>query len=533
VHNSLDTYDKLLADKATMLTLWREIGEFLYPNQSDFGRYYTTQSNQPNKRRLIFDPTGEQALDIFASSMVGLLANPAAKWLAFETDNQSLLDDKEVQIFLDDAQRKTLSVFNNPRTKFYDNLQTCLKMIGAFGAGMLLVDTDEDSVVKFRAESPRNFDYTEDFGGNVKDVFLERVYTVAALKDKKDEWQLPVGLLDRPETDKMTVIRHIQPNPNFDPTKLGKKFAKFHSHYYLKDTKTLLHTGFFNSVRAAVGRWDRVDGSKWPDSCARVALANVKLMQNADRSMIVAMEKELRPTLFVSSEAKFGKLDTSAGAVNVGRGNPNDSIREMRTTGNVGQAFAWMEVKRQQIRQAFYVDVFQTAESLAMTATEANIRNQEKLRIVTPKAAKIQSDLLGVVAETVLAELIKLKQIKVPRALLEAGGEIKVTYISPIAQAQRFGDAQNMLQFMNDISMIAQAFPEALDKVDPDAMVDEMAEIRGIPESILRGKKTTGDKAGFEDIRAQRAQAQQMQQQIAMAQQAGEAGQAVQGVLNG
>ena len=530
---SLETYDKLLSEKAVMLTLWREIGEFLYPNQSDFGRYYTSQTNQPNKRRLIFDPTGEHSLDIFASSMIGLLANPAAKWLAFETDDQALLDDKEVQIFLDDAQRKTLSVFNNPRTKFYDNLQTVLKMIGAFGAGMLLVDSDDDSVVKFRAESPRNFDYTEDFGGNVKDVYLERVYTVAALKEKQGEWELPQSIMERQDTDKLTVIRHIEPNPNFDPSKLGKKFAKYHSHYLLKDTKTLLFTGFFNSTRAAIGRWDRIDACKWPDSCGRVALAGVKLMQNADRAMIVAMEKELRPTLFVSSEAKFGKLDTSAGAVNVGRGNPNDSIRELKTTGNVSTAFQWMEVKRQQIRQAFYVDVFQTIENIAMTATEASLRNQEKLRLVTPKAAKIQSDLLGVVAETVLAELIAKKKLKVPRALLEAGGEIKVTYVSPIAQAQRMGDASNMLNFMNDLSIMAQAFPEVLDKVDPDAMVDEMAEIRGVPESILRPKQTSGNKVGYEDLREQKAQAQQAQQQIAMAQQAGEAGQAVMGALNG
>jgi hypothetical protein len=95
------------------------------------------------------------------------------------------------------------------------------------------------------------------------------------------------------------------------------------------------------------------------------------------------------------------------------------------------------------------------------------------------------------------------------------------------------GDASNMLNFMNDLSIMAQAFPEVLDKVDPDAMVDEMAEIRGVPESILRPKKTSGAKVGYEDLREQKAQAQQEQQAIAMAQQAGEAGQAVMGALNG
>jgi hypothetical protein len=525
-----ETVDRLKGEKDGILNLWREIGEFIFPGQQDFYRYFANQNAGEKRRRPIYDPTGEQSLDIFASSMSGLLANPAAKWVGLETEDQNLMDNKEVGEFLDEAQLKVLSVFNNPRTKFYDNLFSCLKMLGSFGTGMLMMDEDEESVARFRAESPKNYDYTEDFAGGVDEIFFEREFTIGALRGKveKEEWKIPEEYLKKPDTEKTIILRHIFPNPNYKPGGLGEKYAKYLSHYYLKEKKQLVKTGFFNQKPAAIARWDRLDTGKWPDSPARVALASVKLMQQADRAMTVAMEKELRPALFVSSESKFGKLDTSAGAVNVGRGNPNDSIRELRTTGNgVSNAFVWMEAKRQQIRTAFYVDVFQTAQDINMTATEAQIRNQERLRGIAPKATKIQSDLLGPAVEKVLAILIKTRKLNPPKALIESGSNVKITYISPIAQAQRLADAQSMLQYLNDLSQMAQVEPEVLDVVDFDAAAYEMADIRGIPEKVQRSPEE------IEQIREQRAQAAQAQQQLQLLQQAGEAGQAVQGAVSG
>jgi hypothetical protein len=183
---TLARYEKLHGQKQIYLNLWQEIGEFCYPAQQNFTRYIPQGSalsdGQGKRRRPIFDSTPEQSLDIFASSMVGMLANPASKWVNFQVIDSALVEDRDVQLFIDEAQQKVLSVFNNPRTKFYDNLFTALKMIGAFGTASMLVDSDEEDVAKFRVESPRNFDFTEDFSGNVDEVFFEKEWTVDNLR---------------------------------------------------------------------------------------------------------------------------------------------------------------------------------------------------------------------------------------------------------------------------------------------------------------------------------------------------------------
>jgi hypothetical protein len=155
-----------------------------------------------------------------------------------------------------------------------------------------------------------------------------------------------------------------------------------------------------------------------------------------------------------------------------------------------------------------------------MTATEATIRNQEKIKLIAPNVARLQSDLLGPAAERVLGILIEQGKIEVPEKL--KGQEIKVVYLSPMAQAQKANDAANIMQFLQDLSMIAQVNPNVLDIVDFDKMADELADIRGIPERLLKSDEEV------EGARQAKEQAMQAQQMLSMAQQAGEAGQALQ-----
>lgn len=514
LENTLAVYHKLKQDKTAQLTLWQEIQDFMYPNGEQLTRY--TRAN--NNRRQIFDDTGERSLDVFAKNLSAIMANPANKFIGFQPEDIKLLDDREVQLFCDDAQRKVLAVFNNPRNRFYDNFYSTVKIIGALGTGSLFIDSDDEDVAKFRSVGPKNIDFTEDFAGNVENVYFEKEFTVDQIKSKG--WKMPPLAEKLKGDEKVKVLRCIKKNQNYDIKSIKPEDRKYKSEYYLLDYNYLLDTKFFNTLPTPVGRWDRLDGEKWGDSPARVALANVKLCNVTDKFMTVAMEKILSPQIIVSSESKFGKLNTSTGTVLSVRGSVNDGYRQEAFAGDPRAPMEWLLYKQQAIRSAFYIDIFQTAETQTMTATEATIRNQEKIKLIAPNVARLQSDLLGPAAERVLSILIEQGKIEVPAKL--KGQEIKVVYLSPMVQAQKANDAANIMQYVQDLMVIAQIKPEVLDRFDEDKAADELADIRGIPERLLKSDKE------IEQVRAAKAQAMQMQQALSMAQQAGEAGQALQ-----
>lgn len=516
----IEKFNKLEADKSPNLNLWQEIGEFCYPQVSNFTRYF---GKGERRGRLLFDGTAERALEVFAASMIGLIANPASRWIDFQPADTKLMEDRSVKEFIDEARTKVLAVFNNPNTKFYDNLFTVLQMIGAYGTGCLFIDEDKDHVARFRAESPRGLNFTEDFSGSVEEVYFSRKYRVDQLEG--DEWDLPEDFKRKSPGDMVEVLRVIYPNKDYDPGKIGRAFAKYHSCYYLKDDQKLIKESYFDTMPAPIGRWGRLDDDKWGDSPARVALSEVKLINVTQKGVTVAMEKRLKPTLVVSSDAKFGKFDTTAGQPLVARGNVNDAIKQLDMSGDVGIVLEWQELIRQAIRSSFYVDVFQSADQIDMTATEANIRYASQLRIVAPRGARVQSDILGPAAERVLDMLIRSGKLVVPRVLKKA--ELRVTYVSPLAQAQRAQEGTAMIQYAQELAMIAQVKPGALDWLDEDAFAKELAAIRGVPEKVIRLKK---------DVDNQRKAQQDMaaaERTLQLTQQAGEAGQAINAAENG
>ena len=518
-------FKKMEGDKSTYLHLWQEIADFMYPQMYHLTRYF---QKGEKRRRVIFDNTAERALDTFASSMLGLLANPATKFIAYQADDPNLMDDRGVQIHYEAVQKKALAVFSNPKTKFFDNLFTCLKVTGAFGTAPLAVDSDEEHIAKFRAESPRNFNFTEDYQGNVADMYLSREMTTDQLKESG--WDVPEKILQEEDQKTHKVIRYLKLNPDFDPSRAGEKYAMYQSYHVLEKTGDIINTEFAYTPPMAVARWDRLDFEKWADSPARVALADTKMLNAYKRAEMVAIEKTLNPPIAVSSEAKFGKLDTSAGAVNVARGPLANNIAQLgQTVGNIALPNQWAEGVSRDILSAFYVDIFQTAETPNITATEAQIRFQEKLRGLSPKAAKLQSDLIGPIAERVYALIVTREELKQaagdrnydkelvrPEKLRNAN--LSVSYLSPISQAQRAGERTVLLQTMQDVASISQIDPAAMDIIDIDASVKELTDISGIPEKLLRPEDEV------EEIRAARSQQQAVQQVLSTAQQAGEAG---------
>jgi hypothetical protein len=512
---TIQQYKKLRGDKSTQLFLWQEIQDFMFPNGEHLLRYNTKGQNN---RRQIYDDTGERSLDVFAKNLSAIMANPANKFIGFQPEDTTLLDDREVQLFCDEAQRRVLTVFNNPRNRFYDNFYSTVKIIGALGTAALFIDSDDEDVAKFRAEGPKNIDFTEDFSGNVEDVYFEREYTIKVIKGKK--WKLPTEVSQLKDDDKLKVLRVIKKNKNYDNKSIKPEDRKYISEYYLLDYDHLLDTKFFNTMPTPVGRWDKLNDEKWGDSPARVALSNVKLCNITDKFMTVAMEKILSPQIIVSSESKFGKMNTSSGSVLTVRGSVNDGYRQEAFAGDPRAPMEWLLYKQQAIRSAFYIDIFQTAETQTMTATEATIRNQEKIKLIAPNVARLQSDILGPAAERVLALLIEQGKIEVPEKL--KGQEIKVVYLSPMVQAQKANDAANIMQFVQDLAMVAQVNPDVLDIVDFDNMADELADIRGIPERLLKSDKE------IQEVRDAKAKAMQTQQMLSTMQQAGDAGQSIQ-----
>ena len=182
------------------------------------------------------------------------------------------------------------------------------------------------------------------------------------------------------------------------------------------------------------------------------------------------------------------------------------------------------------IKRAYSADLFMMLDQQekSMTAREVLERTQEKMNILGPVVQRMQFEFLGRIIERVYnildrAHVFPESEDEEMAAFLREQ-EIRIEYISPMAQAQKMSGLVNIEQAVAFVAQIAQFHQDVLDKVNWSESVNRYFDMLGAPAAIKR----TDDE--YEAIQQQKqemaAKQQQMQEAAAMAEMAAPAAQA-------
>jgi len=166
-----------------------------------------------------------------------------------------------------------------------------------------------------------------------------------------------------------------------------------------------------------------------------------------------------------------------------------------------------------------------------VTAREVVERHEEKMLMIGPVLEQLYSDLLDPLIDTAFSYIMDAGIAPPPPAELE-GEELKVEYISVLAQAQRMAGMEKVEQFSGFVGSIAEfqakagKDPDVIDNIDFDKAVHIYGDMIGVHPEILRDEK----KRDF--IRAEKARAMQQQMMMAQAQQAAQVGKDMSAIEN-
>jgi hypothetical protein len=146
-----------------------------------------------------------------------------------------------------------------------------------------------------------------------------------------------------------------------------------------------------------------------------------------------------------------------------------------------------------------------------ITAREIDERHEEKLLMLGPVLERLHSELLDPLIDRTFN--IMLRNGLVPPPPEELGGvDLKVEYISVMAQAQRAIGTGAIERLAGFVGNLAAVKPEVLDKFDADQSVDEYAEMLGVPPKIVVSDENV------QKIRAERAEMEQQHMMMEQAQ---------------
>jgi len=329
-------------------------------------------------------------------------------------------------------------------------------------------------------------------------------------------------------------VRHvIQPNNKYDPRKPVAKYKKYESCYWEAGSTTMQGSNYltpndkmkylresgYDYFPVLAPRWERSAEDVYGTDCpGMTALGDIRALQIMEKRKAQAVEKMVNPPMVGPTSLRSAKVSILPGDVTF------TDVREGQqgfrpaheVNPRVNELLLDIQAHQERIRRAFFEDLFlmlSTTDRRDITAREIDERHEEKLLALGPVLEQLNQDLLDPLIDITYQIMDRQGLIPEPPEELK-GIDLKVEYISIMAQAQKLVGISSVERFTQFVQGVSGFQPQALDKVDADQMLDVYADILSLPPGIVR---TDDQVAQLRADRERQAQAQQQMQLMAQA----------------
>lgn len=484
------------------------------------GTNITNKKNKGAKIHTLYDATSLDCGDILAAGLANYLTPEASKWVYLEHSNPALRDNKEVKEWMQDVSSEVLLTLS--RSNFYNQMPIFYKASGIYGTAGLFCEKDKNDGVRFYNVPIDKLYLTEDARERPNEFYLKFEYTaeqaISRFGDKCSQEIKDCYASGRNEDKKFEFICFIGNRLERNPDKIDKLNMPIRMVWIDAKTKAKMDETGFNSMPCVAHRFYKQPQIVYGYSPAMKALPYVQVVNTMADTIIRASMKSSDPAIAIPDDAFLGAPNFNPRQINYyqrGRLSPKDDIFPLGNFGNINIGLAEIEYYQNQIKKIMFVDAFQAFAELTkqMTVPEVMERVSEKMTLLGPAVGRYMNDVLQPLIEKVVFILWESNMLpKMPDVMLN-DPRFEVKFVGRLVQTQRQSEMNNLINALSITGQIAAMNPEALDKINTDEAVNEIFDISGVPQKILR------DDNELEQIRQARAQAQAQMQQMAMLEQ--------------
>ena len=518
---------RLMEKRSTWESHWQEIADLMLPRKAEI----TKERARGDKRSTqIFDATGIHSLELLAASLHGMLTSSANRWFSLRYKEAILNESDEAREWLEDSIDKMYLAFarSNFQQEIFENYHDLI----AFGTSCLMVEEDEDDIIRFSARHIKEIYIEENKKGLIDNVYRKFKLTVDQAMQKFGPENLSKEINNTHKSnpyDEVEICHIVRPRFSYDGSKQDKKNMKFQSIYFEHSTDHIISVGGFNENPYVVSRYLKSSTEIYGRSPSMNALPDVKVLNKMVEHGLKAAAKQIDPPLLVPDDSMLAPVRMTPGSLNYYRSGSRDRIEPLNIGQNTTVTLNAENARREAIARMFHVDQLQIQSNRTMTATEVLQRNEEKMRILGPVMGRIQSELLEPMINRVFFIMLRNRLFREAPPIL-ANQEIDIEYVSPMALAQKGQELQNVMRGLELFGSLAQTMP-VMDYIDENGLVKQLVQTLGLPARMIKSDKEV------QAIRMERQEAQQqqmqMQQQLAESEMAKNAAPLAKEVLNG
>ncbi|EIW8745438.1 phage tail protein [Klebsiella pneumoniae] len=508
---------QLTNDRSSFDPHWRELSDFINPRGS---RFLVTDVNRNDRRNTkIVDPTATLAARTLSSGMMSGITSPARPWFKLATPDPDMMDYGPVKLWLEVVQRRMNEVFN--KSNIYQSLPLLYASLGNYSTGAMAVLEDDSDVIRTMMFPIGSYYMANSARGSVDTCFRKFSMTVRqlvmefGLNNVSDSVK---GMWDSGNYESwIEVIHAVYPNIDRDTAKLNSKNKPVKSVYYEVggDSDKLLRESGFDEFPIMAPRWEVNGEDVYGSSCpGMIALGQVKALQLEQKRKSQLIDKATNPPMVGPSSLRNQRVSLLPGDITyIDQVTGQDGFKPAYLVNpNTADLLADIQDTRQIINSAYFVDLFMMLQNINTRSmpVEAVIEmKEEKLLMLGPVLERLNDECLNPLIDRTFSIMARKNLLPPPPDVLQ-GMPLRIEYISVMAQAQKSIGLSSLSSTVGFIGQLAQAKPEALDKLNVDQAIDAFAEMSGVSPTVIVPQEQV------EQVREQRAQQQQQQQMVAM-----------------
>lgn len=515
----IQEYNYLFGLRGNWNSHWTEIAQRIMPMDSYLFQNHSALGSQGDKRNQeIYDSTGVSALQKFGAILDSLLTPTNQYWHHIRPQDDVLMRDKGTRIWFESVNSILFQERYSPKTNFTSQNQNQYKSLGAYGTGCLFID--DLIAVGIKGLRYKNVHLSECYlqenhqgvvDANCRHFMLTARQAVQKFGDAVPE-HISSVVENSPERQ-FFFLHWVKPREDVDIKRKDFKGMPFASYYVSIEGKKIVGEGGYKTFPYSISRYEQATNEAYGRSPAMNVLPAIKTLNEQKKTMLKQGHRVVDPVLITHDDGIMDAFSLEPGSINAG-GISSDGrvLVQPLPTGNIQAGIEMMNEEKAIINDAFLVNLFQIlTETPEMTATEVMERVREKGILLAPTVGRQQSEYLGPMIEREIDILSRQGRLPpMPRMLLQAKGQYKVLYDSPISRTREAEQASGALHTLQYLSQLAQSLqdPSVTDVINKDKTAHGIARISGMPSEWMN------DQGEVDQIRQSRAKQQQIQQAI-------------------
>ena len=516
----------LITQRSSWLTDWMDVSAYLAPR---LGRWFPTDTNRGGRKsQLIYDRTAARGLRVLSAGLMSGMTSPARPWFRLTTRDPDLAKSGPVKLWLALVGERMRDIFTHSNT--YRGLHSMYKQLGTFGVSCSLVLEDFEDVIRFYTMEAGEFCLAANARNVVDTVYRELQMTQAQLVEqfgaKACSARIQADLREGRNLDQWITISHmIEPRRVRTIGAPDARNMPFASYWIeqgrdVEDEIFLRESGYKRFPALAV-RWEPTGNDVYGDSPGLEGLGDIKQLQHQQLRKSQGIDYKTKPSMQTAAANKNRDIDLLPGGISfLDSMGDKEGLRPTFQAEHLDLRDLREDIQdvRQRISDCFYEPLFMMMandeRAQPATAREIAERHEEKLLMLGPVLERFHDEMLAPLIDITFDRMMDAKLVPPPPDELQ-GQDLKIEFVSVLAQAQRAVGLQAVDRFLGTVGNMSALWPNAKDKVKVDNVIDRYGEYLGMdPELIASDEEVAA-------VREQRAKAaEQAAQQEQMAQQA-------------